>query len=167
MRHRLLSRPTRGNCRASHIPKTPHALLNLERRLASPRPPGSRRAKLLQLKVHRSLGANWALKSGMLIQWPTAVRAIACGGDRASIRERRPRFSLLGTTRSVHNHRMPDSPWTDKADALIRVTHPDFAAQKLHLPLESILARRKELELPPVDEQFPKWGLGRRQQKGA
>jgi hypothetical protein len=65
-------------------------------------------------------------------------------------------LALAAVSLACHNFRMPESTWTEKADALIRVTHPDFAARKLRLPLESILARRKELQLPPVDEQFPK-----------
>jgi hypothetical protein len=60
---------------------------------------------------------------------------------------------------------MSESSWTEKADALIRVTHPDFAALKLRVPVESILARREELKLPPVEEQFPKWGSGSAKRK--
>jgi hypothetical protein len=77
--------------------------------------------------------------------------------------------TLLGRAANLlwHNYRMSVPSWSEKADALIRVTHPDFAALKLRVPLESILARRDELKLPPVAEQFPKWGSRTRQPKGA
>jgi hypothetical protein len=57
---------------------------------------------------------------------------------------------------------LPEITWTEKADALVRVTHPTFAAQRLRLPLEMILARRQQLNLPPVDEQFQKRAQGPR-----
>jgi hypothetical protein len=52
----------------------------------------------------------------------------------------------------------PSQPLTDpkRADALIRVVHPDLAAQRLGLTVEQVLARRVALGLPLVAEQFAK-----------
>jgi len=49
----------------------------------------------------------------------------------------------------------PPPPWTDRADALVRVAHPDFVAVKLGVPVAMVLARRAALGLAAVDEQFP------------
>jgi hypothetical protein len=46
-------------------------------------------------------------------------------------------------------------PWTDRADALVRVAHPDFVAVKLGVPVAMVLARRAELGLAAVEQQFP------------
>jgi hypothetical protein len=50
------------------------------------------------------------------------------------------------------------NPYTDadRADAVIRIAHPKFAAEKLGIPIKQVLARRDELGLPPVAEQFAK-----------
>jgi len=50
-------------------------------------------------------------------------------------------------------------PTTPKADALVRTVHPEFAAEKLGVTVKAILARRSELGLPSVEQQFPKHGL--------
>jgi len=46
-------------------------------------------------------------------------------------------------------------PWTDRADALVRVAHPDFVAAKLGVPVAMVLARRVALGLAAVEQQFP------------
>jgi len=46
-------------------------------------------------------------------------------------------------------------PWTDRADALVRVVHPDLVAAKLGVPVAVVLARRSELGLAAVEQQFP------------
>ena len=51
-------------------------------------------------------------------------------------------------------------PWTDRADALVRVVHPDLAAAKLGVTVAVVLARRAELGLPTVADQFHKYGEG-------
>ena len=51
-------------------------------------------------------------------------------------------------------------PWTDRADHLVRVVHPDLAAEKLGVTVAAVLARRAELGLPPVADQFRKHGEG-------
>jgi hypothetical protein len=55
-------------------------------------------------------------------------------------------------------------PWTERADALVRIAHPKIAATKLGITINEVLARRDELGLPPVNEQFPKRGEGKRQE---
>jgi hypothetical protein len=47
-------------------------------------------------------------------------------------------------------------PTDAKADALVRIVHPTLAARKLGVTVDEVLARRRELGLPPVSEQFPK-----------
>ena len=46
--------------------------------------------------------------------------------------------------------------WSSRADAFVRITHPEVAADRLDIPLADVLARREVLRLQPVDEQFPK-----------
>jgi len=53
-------------------------------------------------------------------------------------------------------------PTTPNADALVSVVHPELAAEKLGVTVKQVLARRAELGLPPVDEQFAKSERGRR-----
>ena len=43
-----------------------------------------------------------------------------------------------------------------RADSLVRIAHPEVAAERLGIPLADVLARREALRLPPVDVQFPK-----------
>jgi len=59
---------------------------------------------------------------------------------------KQPRSKLL-------SYRPP--PWTDRADGLVRVVHPDLAAVKLGVPVAMVLARRAELGLAAVEQQFP------------
>gem|GEM_PF-6950280 len=51
---------------------------------------------------------------------------------------------------------MSDSPppWTERLDTAVRTLHPANAAQKLGVSVRVIKARRKQLKLPPVADQF-------------
>jgi hypothetical protein len=51
--------------------------------------------------------------------------------------------------------RLKPPPWTDRADALVRVAHPDFVAVKLGVPVAMVLARGAELALAAVEQRFP------------
>ena len=52
-------------------------------------------------------------------------------------------------------------PTTPKADALVRIVHPELAAEKLGVTVKQVLTRRAELGLPSVEVQFAKPGQGR------
>ena len=54
--------------------------------------------------------------------------------------------------------REPLKPFTDdqRRDMLIGIAHPKVAAEKLGIPVSRVLARRQELGLPSVEEQFAK-----------
>jgi len=45
--------------------------------------------------------------------------------------------------------------WSPRADAFVRITHPEVAADRLRIVRADVLARREVLRLPPVDVQFP------------
>jgi len=48
----------------------------------------------------------------------------------------------------------PPPPWTERHDSAVRTLHPTLAAQKLGVSVKVIEARRKQLKLPPLADQF-------------
>jgi hypothetical protein len=44
--------------------------------------------------------------------------------------------------------------WIPRADALVKVVHPTMVAELLGISVEAVIARRAELNLPPVEKQF-------------